>query len=326
MAGQLRGRHHRSWPGTGRGCGSRHDAAGSRSRQPELLVVSAGSARAESRRALVRLLLGIDPGDRRVRDAGRDRARFPASRAVACPSSSAQSRTPGATTRNAGNLLDTIAEVAWQSLADSAGVATVDELAQSVLAVMPPAADGDLADPAVHRIGGGSRFGSHWTVPRHCLRADDDAQGVLRPPTRRQNRPARRRPGAARPGRGARPRRRRPRRTRPPQPGEHTRAQPHGPLGGCSTCAPSVLPAGITTAQHRTRAACCDWPPHWRGTPLPPALGDRYLAADAYGRAHHRARGRRRAASRRAGGPRRRRRQVPRPRAAAGPAAPGPAH
>ena len=67
----------------------------------ELLVASAGSARAESRRALVRLLLGITRGSTRSRRRARSR-RFPASRAVACPSNSARSRTPGATTRNAG--------------------------------------------------------------------------------------------------------------------------------------------------------------------------------------------------------------------------------
>ena len=139
----------------------------------ELLVVSAGSARAGSRRALVRLLLGITPGI----DA------FATQGEIAKVSGVTRGRVPqqlGAIQDAWGdnaecrNLLDTIAEVAWQSLADSAGVATVDELAQSVLAVMPPP-DGDLADSAVHRTAAGLlRFALDRTQAR--LRADDDAR------------------------------------------------------------------------------------------------------------------------------------------------------
>ena len=129
-------------------------------------------------------------------------------------------------------LLDTIAEVAWQSLADSGGVATVDELAQSVLAVMPPAADGDRRTPPWT----GRRracFGSHWTVPRRVF---------ARTTTRREFF-SRRRDGrivllaadqalldpAEALGRAA---------DELVEPGSRSRrahsSQPHGPLGGCS--------------------------------------------------------------------------------------------
>ena len=71
-------------------------------------------------------------------------------------------------------LLDTLAETAWQSLADSGGVAAVGELAQSVLAVMPPAADGD-GSPAIGRVVAGLLRIALDRV-QALLRADDDAR------------------------------------------------------------------------------------------------------------------------------------------------------
>ena len=52
------------------------------------------------------------------------------------------------------DLLDTVAEIARQALADAGGVATVSELASSVLASLPPAETGADAAPSA-RIGAG---------------------------------------------------------------------------------------------------------------------------------------------------------------------------
>jgi serine/threonine protein kinase len=139
----------------------------------ELLVVNAGSARAESRRAVARLLLGIDPGV----DA------FATQGEIAQVSGVTRGRVPqqlGAIQDSwSGNaecreLLDTIAETAWQSLADSAGVATVGELAQSVLAVMPPAETAPAGSSAERIAAGLLRLALDRTQAR--LRADDDAR------------------------------------------------------------------------------------------------------------------------------------------------------
>jgi serine/threonine protein kinase len=137
----------------------------------DLLVTHAGSARAESRRALTRMLLGLEPGI----DA------FASQAEVAQAAGVSRGRVPqqiGAlhdawgSNQDCRVLLDTVAEVSWQSLADSAGVATVEELAQAVLAVMPPA-DPGTEGPAVDRVGAGLlRIALDRVQAR--LRAEDD--------------------------------------------------------------------------------------------------------------------------------------------------------
>ena len=105
----------------------------------ELLSAHAGTARAQSRRAVARLLLGLegslDPFASQVE------------------MSSALGVTPGrvaqqmsalqdswATHAACRDLLDTVAATARQALADLGSVATIDELAGAVLAALPPAA------------------------------------------------------------------------------------------------------------------------------------------------------------------------------------------
>ena len=144
---------------TGRGAGQATSARPGSTALPDpvaaagLLVEHGGSRRAESRRALARLLLGLNPGidafasQAEIAEAtGVTRAR------VAQQAGALQDAWGGA--GGCRELLDTLAETAWQPLADSAGVATVGELAQSLLAVMPPAAARDES-PAVDRIAAG---------------------------------------------------------------------------------------------------------------------------------------------------------------------------
>jgi hypothetical protein len=138
-----------------------------------LLVTHAGSTRAESRRALARMLLGLAPGI----DAFASQSEIAEVTGV----------TPARVTQQLGalhdswgghegcrELLDTLAETAWQSLADSGGVAVVGELAQSVLAVMPPVVSGDDS-PAVDRVAAGLLRIALDRV-QALLRADDDVR------------------------------------------------------------------------------------------------------------------------------------------------------
>ena len=105
----------------------------------ELLAAHAGTVRAQSRRAVARLLLGLegslDPFASQVE------------------MSSVLGVTPGRVAQQMGalqdgwaahaacrDLLDTVAATARQALADLGSVATIDELAGAVLAALPPAA------------------------------------------------------------------------------------------------------------------------------------------------------------------------------------------
>jgi len=135
-----------------------------------LLAARAGSARAGARRALARLLLGLDPGI----DA------FASPAEIAQATGVTRGRVPqqlGALHAAWGGdggcreLLDTLAETAWQSLADAGGVAAAGDLAQSLLAVMPPADGGD-GGPAVDRVAAGLLRIALDRV-RALLRADD---------------------------------------------------------------------------------------------------------------------------------------------------------
>jgi serine/threonine protein kinase len=145
---------------TGRGTTARTGMTGGTSeRLPDpveaasLLMAHAGTTRAESRRALARLVLGLDEG----MDA------FATQGELAQASGVTRGRVPQqlgalqdgwAADTECGMLLDSIAEAAWQSLDDSGGVATVSELAQAVLAVMPPA-DAGVSGTDVERVAAG---------------------------------------------------------------------------------------------------------------------------------------------------------------------------
>jgi serine/threonine protein kinase len=144
---------------TGRGSGHAAPARPGTSTLPDpvtaagLLVEHAGSTRAESRRALARLMLGLDPridafaSQTEIAEATR------VTRARVAQQVGALHDAWGAD-GSCTELLDTLAETAWQWLADSGCVATVDELAQSVLAIMPPATGAD-GSPAVDRVAAG---------------------------------------------------------------------------------------------------------------------------------------------------------------------------
>ena len=118
-----------------------------------LLLEHAGTARAVSRRAMARLMLGLDPGldpfasqTELATPLGVSRARV-AQQAAALQDGWADHPA-------CRDLLDAVAEIARQALVDVGGVATVGELGSSVLAALPPAdAGADAAPPA--RIGAG---------------------------------------------------------------------------------------------------------------------------------------------------------------------------
>ena len=139
VAGQVRRRRHRPRRRTAR---PPPGPAGTALPDPvsaaELLLAHAGTARAASRRATARLLLGLDPGldpfgsqnelsrgARRQPGAGRPAGGCPAGRV-------------GGPRRPAAICSTPWRETARQSLADFGGVATVDELADAVRACLPP--------------------------------------------------------------------------------------------------------------------------------------------------------------------------------------------
>ncbi|HUZ56114.1 MAG TPA: BREX system serine/threonine kinase PglW [Streptosporangiaceae bacterium] len=110
----------------------------------ELLVAYAGTAKAESRRIMARLLLGLEPG----LDAFASQLELADSLGVTRGRVAQQTgalQEGWAKRRECRDLLDAIAATARQALADFGGVATVDELAGSVLGALPPAADAQLA-------------------------------------------------------------------------------------------------------------------------------------------------------------------------------------
>ena len=145
---------------TGRGPANRRSAAGTDSPgRPDpvtaagLLLEHAGTARAVSRRAMARLILGLDPGLDPFASQAELAAPLGVSRARVAQQAAAL-QDGWADHPACRDLLDTIAEIARQALADAGGVATVSELAGSVLASLPPAEAGaDAAPPA--RIGAG---------------------------------------------------------------------------------------------------------------------------------------------------------------------------
>jgi serine/threonine protein kinase len=118
----------------------------------ELLVEHAGTARAASRRAMARLILGLDPGLDPFSSGNELAAALGVSRARVAQQAAAL-QDGWADHLACRDLLDAIAEIARRALADVGGVATVDELARSVLASLPPPEQADAAPPG--RIGAG---------------------------------------------------------------------------------------------------------------------------------------------------------------------------
>jgi serine/threonine protein kinase len=119
----------------------------------ELLLLHAGTARAASRRATARLLLGLDPGLEPFGSQNELAAVLAVSRARAAQQMAAL-QDGWAAQPACRDMLDAVAQYARQSLADLGGVATVDELADAVGAVLHPPTDG--ADSgALSRIAAG---------------------------------------------------------------------------------------------------------------------------------------------------------------------------
>ena len=118
----------------------------------ELLLAHAGTARAASRRALARLVLGLDPGLDPFASQHELAVALGVTRGRVAQQASAL-QDGWADHPACRDLLDTIAATARRALADVGGVATVDELADSVRAEMPPPDTVDAAPSA--RIGAG---------------------------------------------------------------------------------------------------------------------------------------------------------------------------
>ncbi len=119
----------------------------------ELLAAYSGTARAAARRAAARLLLGLDPGlDPFATQHELSALLDVTSGRVAQQMGALQDG--WAAHAACRELLDAVAATARQALADIGGIATVEELAGSVLAAMPPAA-GRQPAPSPDRIAAG---------------------------------------------------------------------------------------------------------------------------------------------------------------------------
>lgn len=106
----------------------------------QLLVEHAGTARAQSRRMLARLLLGLEP----VIEPFATRAELSAALKVSAARTAQQIgalQDSWAAHAESRDLLDRLAAFAAQALASLGGVATISELADAVLAALAPAGD-----------------------------------------------------------------------------------------------------------------------------------------------------------------------------------------
>src|SRR5207245_7706947 len=121
--------------------------------RPVLPRSHAGTARSASRRAMARLILGLDPGLDPFASQAEMAAVLGVTRGRVAQQAGAL-QDGWADHQGCRDLLDVIAEIARDTLAEVGGVATVDELATSVLAKMPPSADTADAAPSA-RIGAG---------------------------------------------------------------------------------------------------------------------------------------------------------------------------
>ena len=118
---------------TGRGTGRESQGPGGPGRPDPvtaagLLLEHAGTARAVSRRAMARLILGLDPGLDPFASQAELAAPLGVSRARVAQQAAAL-QDGWADHPACRDLLDTVAEIARQALADAGGVATVGELA-----------------------------------------------------------------------------------------------------------------------------------------------------------------------------------------------------
>jgi serine/threonine protein kinase len=104
----------------------------------ELLIAQAGTARAASRRAAARLLLGLDPGLDPFSSQNELSGVLKVSRARAAQQVAAL-QDGWAAHPACRDLLDAVAATARQALADFGGVATVAELTGAIRAALPPA-------------------------------------------------------------------------------------------------------------------------------------------------------------------------------------------
>jgi serine/threonine protein kinase len=120
----------------------------------ELLLAHAGTARAASRRATARLLLGFDPGLDPFASQTELAAVLDVTRGRVAQQLGAL-QDGWAADQACRDLLDAIAEMARRALADVGDVATVDELDSAVRANLAPPAAGTDAAPPPARIAAG---------------------------------------------------------------------------------------------------------------------------------------------------------------------------
>ena len=104
----------------------------------ELLLEHAGSARAQARRTLVSLVLGLATGADPFATQGELGKATGVTRVRAAQQLDALQEGWGDASACRA-LLDVLANAAWGALTDSGGVATVDELTGAILVVLPPA-------------------------------------------------------------------------------------------------------------------------------------------------------------------------------------------
>lgn len=104
----------------------------------ELLMEHAGTARAQARRFMASLVLGLAPGADAFAAHGELGQAAGVTRVRAAQQLDALQEGWSADL-GCRVLLDLLADVTWRALTDSGGVATVDELASAILALLPPA-------------------------------------------------------------------------------------------------------------------------------------------------------------------------------------------
>jgi len=120
----------------------------------ELLVATAGPKRAGPRRTMARLLLGLDPGLDAFATQNELAGALRVSRARVAQQLGAM-QDAWATSAAGRDLLDAVWVITRGALTDLGGVATLGELAESVLAALPPVADDPTVDAGHGRIAAG---------------------------------------------------------------------------------------------------------------------------------------------------------------------------
>lgn len=145
----------------------------------ELLLAHTGTARAASRRAVARLLLGLDPGLDPFSSQNELATMLAVSRARVAQQVAAL-QDGWAAQSSCRDLLDAVAETARRSLSDFGGVATVDELADATRAFLPPAADTSDSESLTRIAAGLLRLALDRTQALHRAEAGEEQLAARR--------------------------------------------------------------------------------------------------------------------------------------------------